>query len=64
MNEQTYKHQVVQSAIDGLQDSGVSKWAAESYRTLFEKIFDCGYLECRRVNIQQKMESLNNECPN
>ena len=59
MDQKTFKQQTVQAAIDGLQQGGLPVHVAQSYRTLFEKIFDSGYLECKREYIQQKLDSLN-----
>ncbi len=58
MDQKTFKRQTVQAAIDGLQLGGVPVHIAESFRTLFEKIFDSGYLECKREYVQQKLNSL------
>jgi hypothetical protein len=42
----TYKEEVVDQSILGLVQGGFP--VAESFRLLFERIYDCGYYECRR----------------
>jgi hypothetical protein len=42
----SYKEEVVDQAILGLTQGGLP--VAEAFRSLFERIYECGYNECRR----------------
>jgi|LauGreDrversion4_2_1035121.scaffolds.fasta_scaffold1721608_2 hypothetical protein len=38
----TYKEEVINSAIQGLRESGLS--APEAFEVLFDRIYECGYM--------------------
>jgi hypothetical protein len=49
----SYKEEVLDQAIIGLKQGGLPQ--PEAFRLIFERIYDCGYHECRRqLDIQQK----------
>lgn len=44
----SFKDEVVDNAIIGLRQGGIPD--PEAFRLLFERIYDCGYYECKREN--------------
>ena len=55
----SYKEEVVDQAILGLKQGGLSD--PEAFRLVFERIYDCGYYECRRDDILQTQKFFNRE---
>ncbi len=57
----SYKDEVVDNAIIGLRQGGIPD--PDAFRLLFERIYDCGYYECRREN-DERTSSRTNESGN
>jgi len=55
-----YKHEIIQSAIQGLVQGGMSKDVAEAFYLLFKRVYNSGYNEARR-NIEEQLERLEHD---
>ena len=52
-----HKHEIIQSAIQGMVQGGMQKDIAEAFHLLFERVYTSGYNEARR-NIEEQLERL------
>ena len=46
--KEIFKEEVIQAAVNGLIQGGMSRTHAEIYKVLFDRIYDAGFNECRR----------------
>lgn len=60
MNTKSYKEQVVDIAIQGMIEGGYPAEAAHMWKFLLERIYECGYNDCRRDMFSVTQQELYN----